>query len=128
MQTLSSSWTSPFVVTEKVSVVDYRIQLRPEGSSKVVFMDIFFLDTCHQERTNWIRDELARQEDDKVVNVGTDPIRPQHTTGGVSIACQTFDTDPIVISNNKVTPMVIIHWSSRRKMKPRQCLLSTNLG
>ncbi len=31
MQTLSSGWTVPFVVTEKVSVVDYRIQLNPTG-------------------------------------------------------------------------------------------------
>ncbi len=35
IQTLSSGWTGPFVVTEKVSVVDYRIQLHPEGPSKM---------------------------------------------------------------------------------------------
>ncbi len=39
MQTLSNGWTSPFVVTEKVSVVDYRIQLNPTGPSKVVHVD-----------------------------------------------------------------------------------------
>ncbi len=39
MQTLSSGWKGPFVVTEKVSVVDFRIQLHPDGSSKVVHLD-----------------------------------------------------------------------------------------
>ncbi len=34
MQTLSSGWTGPDVVTEKFSVVDYRIQLNPTGPSK----------------------------------------------------------------------------------------------
>ncbi len=125
MQTLSSGWTGPFVVTEKVSVVDYRIQLRPDGSSKGVHVDQLILDPCHQERTNWIRDELARKMDDLVVDVGTDPIRPQQTTVGVSIACQTSDTDPVVFSNNKVTPTIIFHRSSRRNRKP--CLLPTNL-
>ncbi len=33
MQTLSSGWTGPFVLTETVSVVVYRIQLKPEESS-----------------------------------------------------------------------------------------------
>ncbi len=59
IQNLSSGWTGPFVVTEKVSVVDYKIQLRPEGSSKVVHIDQLFLDPCYQDMTNWIRDELA---------------------------------------------------------------------
>ncbi len=77
MLTLSSGWTVPFVVTEKVSVVNYRIQLRPDGPSKVVHVDQLILDPCHQDRANWIRDELACNVDDRVVNVGTDPIRPQ---------------------------------------------------
>ncbi len=34
MQTLSSGWTGPFVVTEKVSVVDYSIQMNPTGLQK----------------------------------------------------------------------------------------------
>ncbi len=38
MQTLSSGWTGPFVVTEKVSVVDNRFQMNP-GPSKVVHVD-----------------------------------------------------------------------------------------
>ncbi len=59
MQTLSNGWTGPFVVTGKVSVVDYRIQLKPEGSSKVVHVDQLWLDPCNQERTNWIRDEMT---------------------------------------------------------------------
>ncbi len=76
MQTLSSGWTGPFVVTEKVSVVDYRIQLRPEGSSKVVHVDQLRLETCHQERTNWIRDEMARHQVERIATRGTDPLRP----------------------------------------------------
>ncbi len=118
MQTFSSGWTGPFIVTEKVSIVDYRIQLRPNGSSKVVHVDQLILDPCHQERTNWIRDELASKIDDLMVEVGRDPLRPQQTTVGVSIACQTSDTDPIVISNNKVTPTIIACRSSRRKGSP----------
>ncbi len=34
MQTLSSGWTGPYVVIEKVSVIDYRIQLTLTGPSK----------------------------------------------------------------------------------------------
>ncbi len=73
MRTLSSGWTGPFVVTENVSVVVYRIQLHPEGPTKVVHVDQLFLDPCHQDRANWIRDKLARKTDERVVNVGTDP-------------------------------------------------------
>ncbi len=58
MQTLSSGWTGPFVVTEKVSVVDYRIQLNPTGPSKVVHVEQLILDSYHQDRTNWVRNEL----------------------------------------------------------------------
>ncbi len=61
MQTLYSGWTGPFVVTEKGSVVDCRIQLHPEGPSKVVHVDQLILDPCHQDRANWIRDKLARK-------------------------------------------------------------------
>ncbi len=46
-------------MSEKVSLVDYRIQLNPEGSSKVVDVDQLWLDPCHQGRTNWVRDKLA---------------------------------------------------------------------
>ncbi len=70
MQTLSSGWNGPFIVTEKVSVVDYRIQLGPERSSKMVHVDELFLDPCHQERTNWIRNELTRRTYEKVINMG----------------------------------------------------------
>ncbi len=114
MQTLSSGWTCPFVVDEKVSVVGYRIQLRLDGSSKVVHVDQLILDPCHQERTNWIRDKLARKiMDNKVVDKSTDPIRPQQMTVGVSIACQTSDTDPIVISNDIAAPTIIVCRSLR---------------
>ncbi len=117
MQTLSSGWTSPFVVTEKVSVVDYRIQLNPIGHSKVVHIDEIILDPCHQDRVNCVRDEIAHH-DEKVIDVGTDPIESQQTTVGVSIACQTFDTDPIVVSNDKTAPTIIVRRSSKQKRKP----------
>ncbi len=52
MQTLSSGWTGPYVVSENVSVVDYRIQLNPTGSSKVVYVDQLIIDPCHQDRAN----------------------------------------------------------------------------
>ncbi len=61
MQTLSSGWTGLFIVTDKVSVVDYRIQMNPTGPSKVVHVDQLILDPCHQDRANWVRDELARR-------------------------------------------------------------------
>ncbi len=59
MQTLSSGWTGLFVVTENVFVVDYRIQMNQTGPSKVVHVDQLILDPCHQDRANWVRDELA---------------------------------------------------------------------
>ncbi len=40
MQTLYNGWTGPYVVIEKVSVIDYRIQLNPTlWPSKVVHVD-----------------------------------------------------------------------------------------
>ncbi len=48
-------------MTEKVSVVDYRIQLNPTGPSKMVHVDQLILHACHQDRVNWVRYELARQ-------------------------------------------------------------------
>ncbi len=120
MQTLSSGWTGPYVVIEKVSVVDYRIQLNPTGPSKVVHVDQLILDPCHQDRANWVRDKLAPQIDESVIDVSTDPIISQQTTVDVSIACQTSDTDPIVVSNDKVAPTIIVCRSSRRKRKPHR--------
>ncbi len=86
MQTLYSGWTSPSEVTEKVSVVDYRIQLNPTWPSKEVHVDQLILDPCHQDRANWVRDELAHKEE-KVIDVGTYIIVSQQTTAGVSILC-----------------------------------------
>ncbi len=83
----------------------------------MVQVDQFILDPCHQDRANWIRDKLAHKTDERVVNMGTDPIRPQQTTMGVSIACESSDTDPIVVSNNKAAATIIVHRSSRRKRK-----------
>ncbi len=116
IQTLSSGWTGPFVVTEKVSVVDYRIQMNPTGPSKVVHVDQLILDPWHQDRANWVRDELARRIEERVIEVGTDPIESRMMTVGVSIACQTSDTDPIANDNIALTSTV--HRSSRPKRKP----------
>ncbi len=118
MQTLSSGWTGPYVVIEKVSVVDYRIQMTPTGPSKVVHVDQLILDPCHQDRANWVREELASQLDERVIDVGTNPIFSQQMTVGVSIARQTSDTDPIVVSNDKVAPKITICRSLRSKRKP----------
>ncbi len=119
MQTLSSGWTGPYVVIEKVSVIDYRISLTPTGPSKVIHVAQLILDPCHQDRANWLRGELARQIDERVIDVDTDPIVSPQTTVGVSIACQISDTDPIVVSNDKVAPMIMIRRSSRHR---RICL------
>ncbi len=118
MQTLSSGWTGPFVVTEKVSVVDYRIQMKPTGPSKVVHVDQLVLDPCHQDRANWVRDELARRIEERVIDVCSDPIKSRMMTMGVSIACQTTDTDPIVVTNDNIAPTSTICRSSRPKRKP----------
>ncbi len=112
MQTLSSGSTGPNVIIEKV-VIDYRIQLNRTRPSKVVHVDQLILDPCHQDRANWVRDEHAHQIDKRVMNVSTDPIVSQQTIVGVSIACQTSDTDPIVVSNDKVASMIIVDRSSR---------------
>ncbi len=54
MQTLSSGWTGPFIVTEKVFEVDCRIQLNLTGPSKVVHVEQLILDPCYQDRANWV--------------------------------------------------------------------------
>ncbi len=41
LQTLSSGWTRPFVVVEKVTPVDYTIQFAPDGQKKTVHCDEF---------------------------------------------------------------------------------------
>ncbi len=102
----------------QVSVVDYRIQLRPEGSSKVVHVDQLWLDPCHQDRPNWITDEMNHCEVERITTRGTDPFHPRTVTVGVSITCQTSDTDPIFIENNNPTPKVTVHRSMRRKRRP----------
>ncbi len=128
MQTLSSGWTGPYVVIEKFSVVDYRIKLNPTGPSKVVHVDQLILDSCHQDRANWVRDELARKIDKRVIDVGTDPIMSQQMTVGVGIACQTTDTDPIVVSNDKVAIAIIVRRSSRQKRKPHRLIYRSRVS
>ncbi len=92
--------------------------MHPDGPLKVLHVDQLNLDLCHQDRANWIRNQLARNVDDMVVIVGTDTIRPQQTTVGVNIACQTSDTDRIIVSNDKVATTIVVCRSSRRKQKP----------
>ncbi len=120
MQTLSNGWTGPFVMTEKVSVFDYRIQMNPTGPSKVVHVDQLILDPCHQDMANWVRDEIARRIEEWVIDVGTDPIESRTTTVGVCIECQTSDTNPIVITNDIKVPTSTVHRSSRLKRKPNR--------
>ncbi len=100
--------------------MDYIIQLNPTGLSKVVHVDQLIIDACHQDRANMVSDELARQREERVIDVGPDPIMSQQMTVGVSIACQTFDTDPFIVSYDKVAPVIIIRRSSRRKRKPHR--------
>ncbi len=85
----------------------------------MVHVDQLIRDPCHQDRANWVRDGLAHQIDERVIDVGTDLIVSQQMTLGVSIVCQTSDTDPIIVSNDKVAPMIIVHRSLRRKRKPQ---------
>ncbi len=118
MQTLSNGWTGPFIVTEKVSVVNYRIQMNPAGPSKVVHVDQLILDPCHQDRANWVRDKLTRRTEERVIDVGTDPINSRMTTLGVNMACQTSDTDPIVVANDNKALTSTVHRSSKPKRKP----------
>ncbi len=61
---------------EKVSIVEYIIQLTPERSSKVVHVDQLCLYPCHQERTNWIRDELVHQVDNRIAKRVFHPLLP----------------------------------------------------
>ncbi len=84
----------------------------------MVHVDQLILDPCPQDRANWVRDELARQIKDRVIDVGTDPIASQQMTVGVSIACQTSGTDPIVVSNDKTAPTITVCRSSRQRRKP----------
>ncbi len=60
---------------------------------------------------------LARIVDERVIDVGTDPIESQQMTVCVSIVCQTSDTDSIFVSNDKVAPTIIVRRSLRRKWK-----------
>ncbi len=42
----------------------------------MVHVDQLILDPCHQDRANWVRDQLARQIEEWVIYVGTDPLAP----------------------------------------------------
>ncbi len=79
------------IVTEKVSVVNYRIKLRPEGSSKVVHVDQLQLDPCHQKRINWIRDEMTCCKMEIIATRDTDQLHLRTAAVGVSLACPASD-------------------------------------
>ncbi len=48
-------------MVEKVSPVDYIIQLSPDGKRKTIHCHELQFDPCDQERPNWIKDVLAHQ-------------------------------------------------------------------
>ncbi len=112
---MPSGWTGPFIVTEKVSVVDYKIQLNPDGSSKVVHLDQLWVDLYYQDRTGWIRVELAHRADERLT---TDPLPPRMATVGVSIVFQTSTTDPIIVASNNSAPKLTVCRSMRIKRRP----------
>ncbi len=104
LQTLSNGWKCLLAVTEQVSVVHYRIQLKPEASLKVVHVDQLWLHPCHKDRTIWVRDELAHLKDvNNVVDRGTSPNHIEKVTVGVNIAHQNADTEPIITRSTKNT-------------------------
>ncbi len=84
----------------------------------MVHVDQLILDPCHHDRANWVRDELAHRKEEQVIDVCTNPIELRTTIVGVSIVCQTTDTDPIVIANDNIAPMSTVRWTSIQKRKP----------
>ncbi len=58
---------------------------------------------------------MACCEVERIVTRGTDPHYPRRATVGVSIACQTSDTNPIAVESNNPTPKVTLHRSMSRK-------------
>ncbi len=101
MQTLSNGWIGPFVVTFK------------SGTCWSVKSWSF-----HQDRANWVRDELAHCKQEQVIDVGTNPIKSRMTAVGVSIAYQTTDTDTIVVTIDNIALMSTVRRSLRPKTKP----------
>ncbi len=61
LHSLSNGWTGPFVMVENVSPVDYIIQFAPDGKKKTVHCDEQQMDTCNQDRTNWVKDKLTHR-------------------------------------------------------------------
>ncbi len=84
----------------------------------MVHVDQLWLGPCHQDRTNWIRDEMAHRDEENVANRRPDHLLPQFVIVGSSVACQTCDMEPIVTSDNNKTPKVTVRRSSRRKQRP----------
>ncbi len=105
-------------MTEKVSVADYRIQLNPEGSSNVVHVDQLWLDPCHQDRTNWVRNELFLLKDvNNMVDKGTLHSPTETVMMDISISCQTNDIESIIAKSNKNTARITVCRIWRRKGK-----------
>ncbi len=61
---------------------------------------------------------MAHHEVERITTRGTYPLYPRTATVGVSIACQTSDTHPILVESNNPTPKVTVCGSTRRKRRP----------
>jgi hypothetical protein len=66
-QTLTSGWTGPHVIVKKVGDSTYKIQSKPEGSTKVVNVDNLMPHVTREIVPNWILDR-------KVLNAEVDSI------------------------------------------------------
>ncbi len=86
----------------------------------MVHVDQLIFYPCHQDRANWVRDELAHRIEKWVIDVGTDPIESRSTMGGVSIGCQTSDTDSIIVANDNKALTSTVRRSLRQKKKPNR--------
>ena len=104
LKTLSCGWTGPYVVVKKLNFVDYLIKFSPDGKEKVVHCDDLQLDPCDQSRNNWIRDQIARQEDQDQDRIGIDNNK----------SIEIPDTSGPEVSN------VVDSSSTQRKKLPRQ--------
>jgi len=60
-QTLNSGWSGPWVVTKKLSPVNYILQKNEADGGRIAHCDELQMD-IYPERTNWVRIELARRK------------------------------------------------------------------
>ncbi len=61
LQALSSGWTGPFIMVEKVTTVDNTIQFARDSKKKTVHYDELQMDPCDQDKPNWVKDEFSRR-------------------------------------------------------------------